>query len=66
MPRNRYNVTRAHMDELTESIINLGYQFVIIDCPAGIDVGFINAISPGASLLCALQPDFLLVQLKLC
>jgi hypothetical protein len=29
-----------------ESILDLGYQFVLVDCPAGIDVGFINAISP--------------------
>ena len=43
---HRYNVTRSHMDELTSAIISLGYQFILIDCPAGIDVGFINAISP--------------------
>merc|ERR1712100_626775 len=23
---------------------NLGYQFILIDCPAGIDVGFVNPI----------------------
>lgn len=31
----RYNVTRRHMDELCDSIIALGYQFILIDCPAG-------------------------------
>ncbi len=34
----RYNVTRRHMDELCESLMTLGYQFILIDCPAGIDV----------------------------
>lgn len=33
--RQRFNVTRAHMEQLVESIIGLGYQYVLIDCPAG-------------------------------
>ncbi|MEW5300538.1 MAG: hypothetical protein WDW38_009235 [Sanguina aurantia] len=55
--RQRYNVTRQHMDELTYSIINLGYQYILIDCPAGIDVGFINAISPAKEALIVTTPE---------
>jgi len=55
--RQRYNVTRAHMEEITDSIIQLGYQFVILDCPAGIDVGFINAISPAKEALIVTTPE---------
>lgn len=33
--RQRFNVTRSHMVQLVESIVALGYQYVLIDCPAG-------------------------------
>lgn len=55
--RQRYNVTRKHMEEITSSIIALGYQFILIDCPAGIDVGFINAISPAKEALIVTTPE---------
>ncbi|GAX84679.1 hypothetical protein CEUSTIGMA_g12100.t1 [Chlamydomonas eustigma] len=55
--RQRYNVTRSHMEELTSAIISLGYQFILIDCPAGIDVGFINAISPAREALVVTTPE---------
>lgn len=45
------------MDELCESIIALGYQFIVIDCPAGIDVGFINAISPAKEAIIVTTPE---------
>ena len=54
---NRYNVTRRHMEELCENIMSLGYQFILIDCPAGIDVGFINAISPAKEGLIITTPE---------
>ncbi len=53
----RYNVTRAHMVQLCEAIIALGYQFIVLDCPAGIDVGFINAISPAKEALIVTTPE---------
>lgn len=53
----RYNVTRAHMVQLCEAIIALGYQFILLDCPAGIDVGFINAISPAKEALIVTTPE---------
>ncbi len=53
----RYNVTRAHMDELCENIMGLGYNYILLDCPAGIDVGFINAISPANEALVVTTPE---------
>jgi septum site-determining protein MinD len=55
--RQRYNVTRKNMENLVNSIISLGYQFILIDCPAGIDVGFINAISPAQEAVIVTTPE---------
>ena len=55
--RQRYNVTRNNMDNLMKSIASLGYHFILIDCPAGIDVGFINAISPAQEALIVTTPE---------
>ena len=55
--RQRYNVTRKNMENLVKSIGSLGYQFVLVDCPAGIDVGFINAISPAQEALIVITPE---------
>jgi septum site-determining protein MinD len=55
--RQRYNVTRKNMENLVESIRLLGYQFILIDCPAGIDVGFINAISPSQEAIVITTPE---------
>lgn len=45
------------MEQLVQSIQSLGYHFVLIDCPAGIDVGFINAISPAKEALIVTTPE---------
>ena len=55
--RQRYNVTRKNMENLVASICSLGYHFILIDCPAGIDVGFINAISPAKEALIITTPE---------
>lgn len=55
--RQRYNVTRKNMENLVKSISSLGYHFILIDCPAGIDVGFINAISPADEALIVTTPE---------
>ena len=55
--RQRYNVTRKKMEHLVTSISELGYHFILIDCPAGIDVGFINAISPAQEALIVTTPE---------
>lgn len=54
---HRFNITRKHMEQLVESIQSLGYHYVMIDCPAGIDVGFINAISPAKEALIVTTPE---------
>ena len=45
------------MQNLVESIQQLGFQFILIDCPAGIDVGFINAISPAKEAVIVTTPE---------
>ncbi len=55
--RQRYNVTRKSMENLVNSIASLGYQFILIDCPAGIDIGFINAISPAQEAVIVTTPE---------
>lgn len=55
--RQRYNITRSNMINLIKSIELLGYNFILIDCPAGIDVGFINAISPAQEALIVTTPE---------
>ena len=55
--RQRYNVTRKNMENLVNSISSLGYHFILIDCPAGIDVGFINAIAPAHEAVLVTTPE---------
>lgn len=55
--RQRYNVTKKNMDNLVQSIASFGYEFVLIDCPAGIDIGFINAISPAQEAIIVTTPE---------
>lgn len=55
--RQRYNVTKKNMDNLVQSIASFGYEYVLIDCPAGIDIGFINAISPANEAIIVTTPE---------
>ena len=55
--RQKYNVTRRNMENLVKAISFLGYHFILIDCPAGIDVGFINAISPAEEAIIVTTPE---------
>lgn len=55
--RHRYNITRRNMETLTESLSTMGFQFIVIDCPAGIDVGFINAVSPAKEAIIVTTPE---------
>ena len=55
--QQKYNITRKNMENFIESISLLGYHFILIDCPAGIDVGFINAISPAEESLIITTPE---------
>lgn len=53
----KYNVTRQHMKQLVLALKEIGFQYVLIDCPAGIDVGFINAIAPATEALIVTTPE---------
>lgn len=55
--RQRYNVTKKNMENLVASIGALGYHYVLIDCPAGIDVGFVHAIAPAEEALIVTTPE---------
>jgi len=55
--RQKYNVTQKHMEQLVQSIAESGYHFILIDCPAGIDVGFIHAIGPAQEAILVTTPE---------
>lgn len=55
--RQKYNVTQTHMVQLVTQIAAAGYHFILIDCPAGIDVGFIHAISPASEAVIVTTPE---------
>jgi len=55
--RQRYNITRNNMIMLIDSIRARGYQYILIDCPAGIDVGFVNAIAPAEEAIIVATPE---------
>lgn len=54
------------MVQLCDAIIALGYQFILLDCPAGIDVGFINAISPAKEALIVTTPEITSIRWGTC
>ena len=55
--RQRYNVNRTGMENVVKSIQDLGYHYILIDCPAGIDVGFMNAITPAKEAVIVTTPE---------
>lgn len=55
--RQKYNVTRKNMQNLIDSVKQLGFHFILIDCPAGIDVGFLNAIAPAQEAVIVTTPE---------
>lgn len=55
--RQRYNITRKNMDNIVQALVNLDYQYILIDCPAGIDVGFVNAVSPANEAIIVTTPE---------
>ena len=55
--RQRYNVDRQGITILISSLQELGYQYIVIDCPAGIDIGFINAITPANEAIVVTTPE---------
>lgn len=55
--RQRYNITRKNMHNIVQALVNLDYSYILIDCPAGIDVGFINAVSPANEAIIVTTPE---------
>lgn len=55
--RQRYNITRNNMMMIVNAIKERGYQYILIDCPAGIDVGFANAIAPADEAVLVTTPE---------
>jgi septum site-determining protein MinD len=55
--RQRYNITRNDMTNLIDSLKELGFQFILIDCPAGIDIGFVNAITSATEAVVVTTPE---------
>ena len=55
--RQRYNITRNDMTNLIQSLKELGFQFILIDCPAGIDIGFVNAITAADEAIVVTTPE---------
>lgn len=45
------------MESLVQLLSDLGFHFIILDCPAGIDVGFINATSPAQEAVLVTTPE---------
>lgn len=55
--RQRYNITRNDMTNLISSLTQVGFQYILIDCPAGIDIGFVNAIAPATEAIVVTTPE---------
>lgn len=55
--RQRYNITRKNMKTLIKALINLNFSYIFIDCPAGIDIGFINAIAAANEAIIITTPE---------
>nr|YP_010448268.1 ribosomal protein S15 [Symbiochloris sp. SG-2018]UTQ75749.1 ribosomal protein S15 [Symbiochloris sp. SG-2018] len=55
--RQRYKMKRQTIQNLINSIADLGYHFIFIDSPAGIDIGFIHAIAPANEAIIVTTPE---------
>ena len=55
--RQRYNVTADNMEQLTNMMGELGFHYILVDCPAGIDLGFVNAITSAKEAIVVTTPE---------
>nr|AIT94143.1 septum site-determining protein [Marsupiomonas sp. NIES 1824] len=55
--RQRYNITRNDMTNVIHSLKEIGFQFILIDCPAGIDIGFVNAVAAANEAIVVTTPE---------
>jgi septum site-determining protein MinD len=59
--RNKDSVTPDQMKQLALALAK-GYDYVVIDCPAGIEMGFFNAISAAQEALIVTTPEIAAVR----
>ena len=45
------------MEMLVDSVRARDFDFILIDCPAGIDVGFVNAVAPAEEAIVVTTPE---------
>jgi len=53
----RFSFTNVHLKTLYEALNKQKFDFILIDSPAGIDVGFLNAMSLSNEALIVATPD---------
>ena len=59
--RNKDSITGDQMKYLV-TLLNESYDFVLIDCPAGIEAGFQNAIGPAKEAIVVTTPEIAAVR----
>lgn len=55
--RSKESITPEQMTELVSKLADEGIDFVLIDCPAGIEMGFKNAIAAAKEALIVTTPE---------
>lgn len=55
--RQRYNISRKNIQILIASLKKRNYDYILIDCPAGIDIGFLNAITGADEAIIVTTPE---------
>ncbi len=59
--RNKEAVSPEDMKKIANALAK-GYDYIIVDCPAGIELGFRNAISPAKEALIVTTPEIAAVR----
>lgn len=54
--RGKESITREQMKDIV-SRLNPDYDYIVIDCPAGIEMGFQNAIAPATEAIIVTTPE---------
>ena len=55
--RSKESITPEQMAELVGKIVDNGWDYVLIDCPAGIEMGFKNAIAAAKEAIIVTTPE---------
>lgn len=51
-------VTAEQMNILCSKLLEQGFEYVLLDCPAGIEQGFRNAVAPADEVIVVTNPEF--------